>query len=84
MPLGEKRKNTVLKRKIKNLLMADWILNIHDQYLEFLILWELFITFSQEFHENCAQKRNHQVKTTFKVKLFSVLSFMSSFQIKEI
>lgn len=83
MPLGEKRKNTVLKRKIKNLLMADWILNIHYQYLEFLILWELFITFPQEFHENCAQKRNHQVKT-FKVKLFVVLSFMSSFQIKEI
>ena len=64
--------------------MADWILNIHDQYLEFLILWELFITFPQEFHENCAQKRNHQIKTTFKVKLFVVLSFMSSFQIKEI
>ena len=84
MPLGGKWKNTVLKRKIKNLLMADWILNIHDQYLEFLILWELFITFPQDFHENCAQKRNHQIKTTFKVKLFVVLSFMSSFQIKEI
>ena len=68
MPLGGKWKNTVLKRKIKNLLMADWILNIHDQYLEFLILWELFITFPQDFHENCAQKRNHQIKTTFKVK----------------
>lgn len=83
MPLGEKWKNTVLERKIKNLLMADWILNIHYQYLKSLILWELLITFPQEFQENCAQKRN-QVKTTFKVKLFVVLlSLMSSFQIKE-
>lgn len=57
MPLGENGKNTVLERKIKNLLMDDWILNIHYQYLKSLILWELFITFPQEFQEKLCPKK---------------------------
>ena len=58
MPLGEKWKNTVLERKIKNLLMADWILNIHYQYLKSLILWEL--------HMNSLSKSDS--KTISKIK----------------